>query len=277
MVERFFESTAPVKRDREQSATWSNVPERKKGRRDLEQANTSASSQTSVAIKPESVVEGCGERPTITPTASISKTPVASVDSLLESDLELTDAVRLGRTAKASKADDGRVPEYLWDDRIMMSPKARDVDRDDRVPEYLWDDRIMMSPKARDVDRDDLLAALQFIRRGVLRFWNRSVAVSFYEWWKREQKAARHAARSPSMRSLAVASKALAHAADQDPSVASKQRAKLDKFRLRESVAPPTEPILSLMSTFSVAKGDDIRMVFDASKSVRVKYRVGRL
>jgi hypothetical protein len=170
-----------------------------------------------------------------------------------------------------------RVPEYLRDDRIMMSPKARDVDRDDRVPEYLWDDRIMMSPKARDVDRDDLLAALQFIRRGVLRFWNRSVAVSFYEWWKREQKAARHAARSPSMRSLAVASKALAHAADQDPSVASKQRAKLDKFRLRESVAPPTEPILSLMSTFSVAKGDDIRMVFDASKSVRVKYRVGRL
>jgi hypothetical protein len=116
------------------------------------------------------------------------------------------------------------------------------------------------------------------------------------------------------MRSLAVASKALAHAADaswwdwdrgsapffwrwpeeyqeemrdglrprfvgpppstmtpqlppRDPSVAGKERAKLDKFRVRESVAPPTGPILSLMSTFSVAKGDDIRMVFDASKS----------
>jgi hypothetical protein len=140
------------------------------------------------------------------------------------------------------------------------------------------------------------------------------VAVSFYEWWKRELKAARHAGRAPSMRSLAVASKALAHAVDaswwdwdrgsapffwrwpeeyqeemrdglmprfvgrppstmtpqlppRDPSVAGKERAKLDKFRLRESVAPPTGPILSLMSTFSVAKGDDIRMVFDASKS----------
>jgi hypothetical protein len=52
-----------------------------------------------------------------------------------------------------------------------------------------------------------------------------------------------------------------------DPSVAAKERAKLDKFRRRESVAPATVPILSLMSTFSVAKGDDIRMVFDASKS----------
>jgi hypothetical protein len=30
MVERFFESTAPVKRDREQSSTASEVPERKK-------------------------------------------------------------------------------------------------------------------------------------------------------------------------------------------------------------------------------------------------------
>jgi hypothetical protein len=40
MVERFFESTTPVKRDQEQSATSSKVPERKMGRRDLEQANT---------------------------------------------------------------------------------------------------------------------------------------------------------------------------------------------------------------------------------------------
>jgi hypothetical protein len=32
-------------------------------------------------------------------------------------------------------------------------------------------------------------------------------------------------------------------------------------------VAPPTGLILSLMSPFSVAKGDDIRTVFDASKS----------
>jgi hypothetical protein len=44
-----------------------------------------------------------------------------------------------------------------------------------------------------------------------------------------------------------------------DPSVAGKERAKLDNFRLRESVAPPTGPILSLISTFSVEKGDDIR------------------
>jgi hypothetical protein len=84
MVQRPFESTAPVKRAREQSATSSKVLERKKGRRDLEQANTSASSQASVAIRPETVVEGCGEGPTSTPTTSISKTPVASVDSLLE-------------------------------------------------------------------------------------------------------------------------------------------------------------------------------------------------
>jgi hypothetical protein len=83
-----------------------------------------------------------------------------------------------------------------------------------RVPEYMWDDRIMISPKACDVGRDELLAALQVIRRGVLRFWKRSVAVSFYEWWKRELKAARHAERAPSMRSLAVVSKALAHTAD---------------------------------------------------------------
>jgi hypothetical protein len=38
--------------------------------------------------------------------------------------------------------------------------------------------------------------------------------MNLYEWWKRELKAARHASRSPSMRSLDVASKALAHAAD---------------------------------------------------------------
>jgi hypothetical protein len=135
-----------------------------------------------VAIRPETVIEGCGEEPTT--TTRISKTLVASVD------LELTDAVRLGRTAKASKANDARVPEYLLDNRIMMSPKVRDV------------------------DRDDLLAALQVIRRGVLRYWKWSVAVFFYEWWKRKLKAARHAARSPPMRSLDEASKALAHAAD---------------------------------------------------------------
>jgi hypothetical protein len=65
------------------------------------------------------------------PTTSISKTPVASVDSLIESDLEVTNAVRLGRTENASNVDDARMSEYLWDGRIMMSPKVRDVDRDD--------------------------------------------------------------------------------------------------------------------------------------------------
>jgi hypothetical protein len=85
----------------------------------------------SVAIRPQTLVEGCGEAPTITPTTNIFKTPVASVDFLLESDLEVTNAVRLGRIAKASKADDARVPEYLWDARIVMSHKARDVDGDD--------------------------------------------------------------------------------------------------------------------------------------------------
>jgi hypothetical protein len=136
------------------------VPERKKGRLDPEQANTSASSRASAFIGPATVIEVGDEKPTITLTTTISETPVASVDFLLKIDLELTDAFRLRRTAKASKADDARVPEYVWDDRIMMSPKARDV------------------------GRDDVIAALQVIRRGVLRFWQRSVAVSFYEWWK---------------------------------------------------------------------------------------------
>jgi hypothetical protein len=36
MVERFFKSTAPVKRDREQSATSSKVLERKQSRHDFE-------------------------------------------------------------------------------------------------------------------------------------------------------------------------------------------------------------------------------------------------
>jgi hypothetical protein len=155
---------------------------------------------------------------------------------------------------------------------------------------------------------------IEVIRRGALRFWKRCVAVGFYNWWRKELKTARHDGRDPSMRSLSVASKALAHAADaswwdwdrgsapffwrwpkeyqeeirdglrprfigpppttmrpqlppRDASVADKERSKLDKFRRRGSVAPPTEPILSLMSTFSVAKGDDIRMVFDASRS----------
>jgi hypothetical protein len=35
----------------------------------------------------------------------------------------------------------------------------------------------------------------------------------------------------------------------------------------RGSVEPPRVPIRSLMSTLSVAKGDDTRMVFDALKS----------
>jgi hypothetical protein len=57
------------------------------------------------------VVEGCGEGSTITLRAGISKTPLPSVDSLLESDLELTDAVRLSRTIKVSKVDDAGVRE----------------------------------------------------------------------------------------------------------------------------------------------------------------------
>jgi hypothetical protein len=157
MVERFFEGTAPVKRDLDQIATTSEVPERKKSR-----ANSPASSHEGTSTGPETAAEG----PTIAPTSPGStdgtKTLIASDDSLLESDLKLTEADRLGRTAKASKADNARVPEYLWDDRIMLSPKACGV------------------------GRDELLAALQVIRRGVLRFWKRSVAVSFYEWWKRE-------------------------------------------------------------------------------------------
>jgi hypothetical protein len=121
--------------------------------------------------------------------------------------------------------------------------------------------------------------------------------VSFYKWWRKELKGAHKEARAPSMRSLVIGSKALAHAADaswwdwdrgsalffwrwpreyhlelrdglrprfvgtppstmtpqlppRDPSVAGKERAKLDNFRRRESVAPPTVRILSLMSTF---------------------------
>jgi hypothetical protein len=56
MVECYFESTAPVNRDRKQSSSASEVPERTKGRRDLEQANTSASSQASVPTRPETMV-----------------------------------------------------------------------------------------------------------------------------------------------------------------------------------------------------------------------------
>jgi hypothetical protein len=70
----------------------------------------------------------------------------------------------------------------------------------------------MEAALACGVDRDKLLAALQVIRRGVLRFWKRSVAVGFYNWWRKELKAAHREARAPSMRSLDVGSKALAHA-----------------------------------------------------------------
>jgi hypothetical protein len=49
----------------------------------------------------------------ITPTTSICKTPAAYVDILLEIDLELTNAIRLHRTAKASEAYDARVFEYF--------------------------------------------------------------------------------------------------------------------------------------------------------------------
>jgi hypothetical protein len=72
----------------------------------------------------------------------------------------------------------------------------------------------MEAALACGVDRDKLLAALQVIRRGVLCFWKRSVAVSFYKRWRKELKAAHKEAKTPSMRSLVVGSKALAHAAD---------------------------------------------------------------
>jgi hypothetical protein len=94
------------------------------------------------------------------------------------------------RTAKASKVDNARVPEYLWDDRVMEAALASGM------------------------DQEQLLTALQVIRKGVLRFWKRSVAVSFYRWWKKELKAAHKEERAPSMRSLVGGSKALAHAAD---------------------------------------------------------------
>jgi hypothetical protein len=226
-------------------------------------------------------------------TSSGCATPVeceARVDPSEGGDSVQAEAERLRRTAKASKSDDAGVPEYLWDDRVKLTPKARHL------------------------PQDEFLQALKVIRGGSLTFWKRSVAVGFAEWWKKEVKTARREGRPPPMRSLIVASKALAHAADaswwdwdrgsapffwrwptefqeeirdgmkprftgpppstmkpqqpsRDPSVAMKERSKLDKFRFRGSVEPPTVPIRSLMSTFSVAKGDDIRMVFDASKS----------
>jgi hypothetical protein len=85
-IECFFEGMAPVKREREQAATASEVPERKKSRE-----NSSAYYYASVSIGPETMAEGRDEGPTIAPTSPGStrgtKTSVASGDSLLESDL----------------------------------------------------------------------------------------------------------------------------------------------------------------------------------------------
>jgi hypothetical protein len=59
MFERFFEGMASVKRELEQSATSSEVPNRKKGRRDLEQASLLSGECGHQAR--ETVIEGCGE------------------------------------------------------------------------------------------------------------------------------------------------------------------------------------------------------------------------
>jgi hypothetical protein len=196
---------------------------------------------------------------------------------------------RDGREAKALKADNAAVPEYLWDDRVARAlPRA--------------------------LPTQDYRRVLWVLREASLRFWKRKVAVDFWTWWKGELEEARRTGREVPLRSLVVGSKALAHASDaswwdwdrgsapffwrwpkefqleirdgmpprfidtpptkQDPQrrpvnkdTARKEREKIDKFRLRESIAPSSTPIRALMNTFSVPKGDDLRMVFDASKS----------
>jgi hypothetical protein len=258
MMERFFEGAAPAKRQREQDMTLLDEPEPKRGRGDPGPAPRK---------EVESMVKDLDGGPTIMSRASeavesaesgieVLIAPECSVPdvSVPEIDPELIDGDRVRRNAKASKADDASVPEYLWNDRVKMSLKARDL-----------------AP-------DEFLAALEIIRRGALHFWKRCVTVGFYEWWKKELTTARHIGRIPSMRSLNVASKALAHAADaswwdwdrgsapffwrwpkeyqeeirdglpprfigpppstmrpqlppRDASVANKERAKLDKFR----------------------------------------------
>jgi hypothetical protein len=88
---------------------------------------------------PETVASVPIGSPTSAPSSSrtTGKTETG-VDSLPDNDPDLSEADQ----AKASKADNARVPEYLWDDRVMEAALACGV------------------------DRDKLLAALQVIRRG---------------------------------------------------------------------------------------------------------------
>ena len=60
------------------------------------------------------------------------------------------------RTAKATKADDAEVPEYLWDDRLLAKVK---VDKSDRV-----------------------LKALAVLRLALLRVWKKTVTLSYVRW-----------------------------------------------------------------------------------------------
>jgi hypothetical protein len=83
-----------------------------------------------VAIRPQPVVEGCGEGPTITPTTNIFKTPVASVDFLLASTFSVAkrDDIRMVFDASKSKVNEALFAPWLSLATVDAMVRTVDVD-----------------------------------------------------------------------------------------------------------------------------------------------------
>lgn len=96
------------------------------------------------------------------------------------------------RNLKAAKDDDARIPVELWRDKIRKTVPDR--------CDGLSDDRLEL--------------ALGTIRKGALRYWNRSVSSSFWRWWKRERLERHTQGLPPRLGGLEPGLLALQHSVD---------------------------------------------------------------
>lgn len=185
------------------------------------------------------------------------------------------------RNAKAAKNDDAPIPEYLWDDAIVLDGDPTKISALTAIRTFAlrwwkrhttrdfikWLSKIRHDPgQTEDLPRN-LQAGCDCIRRCANSSWwdwDSGSRPLFWRWPSEYQKIIRDGLppwiKGPMPRCL------VPQRSERDPIVRKVITSKLSKVREKNYLVPGE--VRSLTSFFTVPKGDgDVRMVYDATKS----------
>jgi hypothetical protein len=100
--------------------------------------------------------------------------------------VDLESDEREARNQEATKVDDAKVPVYLWDGRVA---------------------KIRAKQLGRELDstfRKRLVKASNLLRATMLRYWQRRVEESFWDWYSKEKKWFEDQGKEPPLRNLGL-------------------------------------------------------------------------